>query len=81
MPSHHGGNMGESGCNCFLVASMVGAQPASPVRWLHVIDNGIDRLLEVIGGSHVHVRACGGLCGEVSSTRGVVIASPGLPQA
>ena len=39
------------------------------VLWINVVDKGIDRLREVIGGANVHIRSCGRLRGEVSSRR------------
>ena len=43
-----------------------------------VVHQGIHRLGEVISGAHVHVGSCGGLRGEVGSSRQVVVSSLGL---
>jgi hypothetical protein len=42
------------------------------------VDNGVDRLRQVIEGANVRVCACGRLRGEVSSRPGIVITSLGL---
>ena len=45
---------------------------------VNVVHQGIHRLGEVISGAHVLVGSCGGLRGEVGSSRQVVVSSLGL---
>jgi hypothetical protein len=45
------------------------------VLWIDVVDKGIDKLREVIGGTKARICSCGRLRGEVSSRREIVIAS------
>ena len=47
------------------------------VLWINVVDKGVDRLCEVIGGANVLIRFGGRLRGEVSSRREIVIADVG----